>query len=132
MMVGQRRNKRPFWYQLVTGEEPVYDENGYRTGETVPQYSNPVKLWGNISPASGWIRSEVFGIVDRYERIINPMPLDCPLDEKAILFIDKKPEYDESGNVTNTGDYIVTQVAKSLNHKAYRIKKVGVDDESSD
>lgn len=126
-MMGLYRNKVPFWYQLYEGEEPVTDEDGYRTGEMVPSYSSPVACEGNISPASGTAQTDLFGMLDRYEKVINPMPKDCPMDEMTLLFVDREPEYDGNDNLVNTPDYIVTQVAESLNCKSYRIKKVDTE-----
>lgn len=48
---------------------------------------------------------------------------DLPIDELSMLFVDKKPQYDEEGNLLNDPDYKVVKVAKSLNSLLIAIKK---------
>ena len=49
--------------------------------------------------------------------------MDLPIDELSMLFVDKKPQYDEEGNLLNDPDYKVVKVAKSLNSLLIAIKK---------
>ena len=48
------------------------------------------------------------------------------MDENSILWIDTVPDISENGSTATAYDYVVTKVAKSLNHKAYALKKVSV------
>lgn len=126
-MVGLAINKQTFWYALFDHDEPVYDNWGNESG-TKPVYGNPVKYRANISASRGTADIDLFGINAVYTKTINPLPLDFPLDEASVLWIDKEPTIAEDGSTTTAHDYVVTQVAKSLNHKAYAILKVNVAD----
>lgn len=119
-----RRNKRCFYYALYQGKEAVIDGEGYETGEYAVQYAAPVKMSANISAASGSAQVEQFGTFINYDRVIMTDDMDCPIDENTILFIDKIPEYDNSGNPLP--DYRVRRVAKSLNSISYAISRVSV------
>lgn len=126
-MIGLKRNKKRFWYRLYQGSEKLYDDDGHRTGETQPLYSDPVELWANISPATGQAQTETFGTVEPYDRVISPLPLNCPIDEYSVLYIDNEPRIDsQTGDVLNKHDYIVKQKAVSLNAVSYLITKVKV------
>ena len=126
-MVGLAVNKQTFWYALFDHEETVTDIYGNEIGSR-PVYSNPVKYRANISASRGTADNDLFGINAVYSKTINPLPLDFPMNEASILWVDKQPEINDDGS-TNTGhDYVVTQVAKSLNHKAYAILRVDVAD----
>lgn len=122
-MIGMERNKQTFWYALYERSEPIYDEYGNEVGEK-PIYSKPFKTKGNISAARGRAEKELFGIHAVYTKTINPMPKNFPVDESSILWIDNDPLMDEDGNATAGHDYVVSLVAKSLNHKAYAVSRV--------
>ena len=118
-----KRNRRKFFYLLYQGKTPVI-EDGYETGETRVLYSDAVQMDANISAASGQAQIEQFGILDTYDKVIVTADMKCPIDENSVLFVDKLPEYDESGNPMY--DYIVKRVAKSINGISYLISKVKV------
>ena len=122
-MVGMERNKQAFWYALYERSEPIFDEYGNEVGEK-PIYSNPIKSKGNISAARGRAEKELFGIHAVYTKTINPMPKNFPMNETSVLWIDKEPMPDEEGHATVGHDYVVSLVAKSLNHKAYAVSRV--------
>lgn len=122
-MNGLQSNKQSFWYALYERSEPIFDEYGNEVGEK-PIYSAPVKAKGNISASRGKADEELFGINAVYTKTINPMPKNFPMDESSILWIDNDPLMDEDGNATAGHDYVVSLVAKSLNHKAYAVSRV--------
>lgn len=126
-MVGLEINKRTFWYALQTGEKTEYDNFGNEAGLS-PVYGKPVKMRANISPSRGDTANDLFGINAEYTRTINPLPKDCPIDEASVLWVDKPPVMDENGATKTGHDYVVVQIAESLGHKAYAIKKVSVAD----
>lgn len=148
MSVRKTRNDTTFWYCLLdpTIEHAVIDENGNETGETIPHYEEAVKMWANISPATGQAQVEQFGSLESYDKVIVSHDMDCPIDEHAVLFIEKEPEYTDvnthvivEGNalyaddeiVTETyrlpqNNYIVKRVAKSLNTISIAVRKVDV------
>ena len=124
-MRGMSTNKQTFWYALYERSEPILDADGNEVGER-SIYSNPVKEKGNISAARGSTENDLFGVNAVYTKTINPMLNNCPIDESSILWIDVEPEIAANGRTYTPHDYVVTLVAKSLNHKAYAINRVEV------
>lgn len=118
------RNKTSFHYLLYLGNTPLVDGNGYETGESKVSYGNAVAMRANVSAASGSAQFEQFGNFISYDKVIVTDDMSCPMDENSVLFIDKKPEYDSTGNPLF--DYIVKRVAKSLNSISYAVSKVTV------
>lgn len=116
------RNKTPFHYALYLGRVPIVDENGKKTGERTPSYGTVVSMKANVSPATGYTQTELFGTTDQYDKVILTDDLSCPITENTVLFIDKSPEYDSEG--VPQYDYVVRRVAKSLNVLAYAVSKV--------
>lgn len=126
-MRGMTRNERTFWYSLFLKNETTHDQWGNENG-TRPVYGKPVETQGNISASRGSVGGELFGLNAEYSRTINPMPINCPIEETTVLWIDKTPVMDSEGKTTTGHDYVVEQVAQSLNHKAYAISKVNIAD----
>lgn len=124
-MRGMSTNKKTFWYALYERSEPILDADGNEVGEQ-SIYGNPVKEKGNISAARGSTENDLFGVNAVYTKTINPMLNNCPIDESSILWIDVEPEIAANGRTYTPHDYVVTLVAKSLNHKAYAINRVEV------
>lgn len=117
------RNKRPCWYLLYRGTELEKDANGYETGEKSVKYADPVKMEANISPAAGYVQIQQFGQFISYDKVIITDDTACPIDENTVLFIDKKPEYKDGKPLY---DYVVKQIAKSLNLVSIAVSKVNV------
>lgn len=117
------RNKSPFWYLLYQGTELGKDANGYETGEKNVKYADPVKMKANISPAAGYAQIQQFGQFISYDKVIITDDMTCPIDENTVLFIDKKPEYKDGRPLY---DYVVKQIAKSLNLVSIAVSKVNV------
>ena len=117
------RNKRPFWYLLYQGTELGKDAGGYETGEKNVKYADPVKMEANISLAAGYAQIQQFGQFISYDKVIITDDMTCPIDENAVLFIDKKPEYKDGRPLY---DYVVKQIAKSLNLVSIAVSKVNV------
>lgn len=124
-MRGMSRNQQTFWYALYERSEPILDADGNEVGER-SVYGKPVKENGNISAARGSTENDLFGVNAVYTKTINPMPNNCQIDESSILWIDVSPEIEADGRTVTAHDYVVSQVAESLNHKAYAISKVNV------
>ncbi|MBO6092494.1 MAG: hypothetical protein J6P40_02550 [Oscillospiraceae bacterium] len=148
MSVRLTRNDTEFWYcpYDATVQYIVIDENGNETGETAPRYGEAVKLWANVSPASGAAQFEQFGNMGNYDKVIVTRDMEFPIAENGVLFLDKEPEYvtvtayevvegnalyadDEAVPVTYQlpkYDYIVKRVAKGLDAIAIAVRKVDV------
>jgi len=119
-----KKNTKPFYYALYEGLEMLQSDAGYYTGEKRIKYSDPVQIRGNISAVTGESVVAEFGTYDDYSKVILLTDMTCPIDENSILWIDTVPTYDGEGNLTNTADYVVRHVAKTLNVVAYAIAKV--------
>ncbi len=115
-----KRNLSPVWYCLYKGKEPLLDDNGYETSEYQVLYEKPVKMLCNVSSATGNAQVNVFGNLDTYDKVLVTDDMNCPIDENTVLFIDKKPGYNEGF------DYTVKRVAKSLNCISIAVSKVKV------
>lgn len=116
------RNKQPFWYCLYREEETVYDEYGNEVSEPHVIYEDPIRMYANISQASGYSQTEQFGNLADYDKVIVTDDMECPIDEHTVLFVDKYPEYNDENDLAF--DYVVRRVAKSLNSISIAIRKV--------
>lgn len=123
-MKTMERNKQRFFYLLYDRKEPVTDGDGNETGEETVVYKPTVSFRANVSAATGASQVEQFGNLTGYDKVIVTDDLTCPIDENSVLFLDKEPEYDEDGKPLY--DYMVKQVAKSLNSVSIAVTKVSV------
>ena len=89
-MRGMTKNKQSFWYALYERSEPLLDDYGNEVGE-ISIYGKPVKATGNISAARGSTEADLFGVNAVYTKTINPMSINCPIDESSILWVGVKP-----------------------------------------
>lgn len=119
------RNKTSFYYALYTGQTEIKDDYGNVTGEYSVQYSNPIKILGNVSAAQGETQSRQFGESETYDKVIVLDDPNTPIDEYSILWVDTRPELVD-GVTTTPHDYIVKKVARSLNSVSIAISKVAV------
>lgn len=113
------RNKRGFWYSLLSQTITGSD------GESYNVYSLPTYMMANVSAVAGKSQTEVFGEDAEYDRVIVTDVLNCPIDEFAVLWMDKEPEYDDN-DIPINWDYIVKRVAKHLDSTSYAVKRVDV------
>ena len=112
------RNLKPIYYCLYKGQQPVYDEDNFETGEPIVTYDDPVIIKVNISPASGYTNTGMFGNLTDYDKVIITDKMDCPINENTLLFVDAA--------LTGNPDYKVKKVAKSLNHISYAVSEVKI------
>ena len=120
------RNKIRIYYANYQAKVPIKDEYGNLTGEYELVYDNPVAFMANVSAARGESTTCQFGEDVRYDRIIvaeNPV---FPLSETSILWIDTPPVIAGDGSTETPHDYIVKQVAPSLNSLSIAVSKVNV------
>ena len=112
------RNKRTLHYAVYIGEEPLLDDQGFETGESVPTYGEIKELRCNISAASGEEAVEAFGSFSRYTRAVCVSDNNCPLAEGAIIWY--------GISTTEPYNYIVTLKADSKNGIMYALQEVKV------
>ncbi len=128
------RNKVKFFYALYEGKTPITDDYGNVTGEYDIQRGKPTEFYANISAAKGETQTRQFGENESYDKVI-VMDSDAPpIDEYAVLWVDRIPQLNgngdlavnEKGEVITPHDYIVKKVARSLNVVSLAISKVTV------
>ena len=120
------RNNSVFYYAKYENNNEIIDEYGNATGQYEVVYSNPIKVSGNISAAKGEMQSRQFGESESYDKVIVLDDRNIPIDEYSILWVDTLPHLNEDGPTETTHDYIVKQVARSLNSVSIAISKVNV------
>ena len=118
------RNLSTVYSCQYDSEQPQLDGDGYETGEKQVFYKRPVRLKCSVSPATGYAQVNMFGNLDSYDKVLITDDMRCPIDENTVLFIDKKPEFNDEG--VPIFDYTVRRVAKSQNCISYAISKVKV------
>ena len=120
------RNKIRIYYANYHGKTPLKDEYGNLTGEYEIIYDNPVAVMANVSAAKGESTTRQFGEDVSYDRIIVLDDPAFPIAETSILWIDTPPVVAEDGSTKTPHDYIVKQVAPSLNSVSIAVSKVDV------
>ena len=120
------RNKILIHYANYRDKKPIKDEYGNLTGEYEISYGNPVAVKANVSAARGEATTRQFGDDVNYDRVIILDDPKFPVKESSIFWIDASPEIQEDGSTKTTHDYIVKQVAISLNSVSIAVSKVNV------
>ena len=113
-------NKQPMWYALYTGKTEEVDEYGNYTGVFKLNYSEPVYYPVNMSQSRGTADVDQFGINASYDRTFVTTDMDCPIKEDSIIWFGITPDNDTPHN------YVVYQIANSLNSITYAIRAVDV------
>ena len=120
------RNKIRIYYANYRSKTAIKDEYGNLTGEHEISYENPVAVMANVSAARGESTTRQFGEDVRYDRIIVLDDPAFPIAETSIIWIDTPPEIKSDGSTETPHDYIVKQVATSLNSVSIAVSKVNV------
>ena len=120
------RNKIRIFYANYHGKTPLKDEYGNLTGEYQIVYDRPFGIMANVSAARGESTTRQFGEDVRYDRIIVLDDPAFPIAETSVLWIDTPPVITEDGTTETPHDYIVKQVAPSLNSVSIAVSKVNV------
>ncbi len=115
-----RRNKQNIKYALFEGKTPILDEYENETGEFKLSYSEPMGFEINVSSARGESYTRQFGDFVDYDKVMVTTDMTLPITESSILWIDNLE--------SESHDYIVKKVAKSLNSISYAISKVSVSE----
>lgn len=113
------RNKRRFYYATYEGMSKLTDSSGNFTGEYGVTYSDPIEVWGNISPSTGTVYESPFGLTEGYDKVIVLADPAFPIAETSVLWLEK--------DITEAFDYTVVRIARSLNSVSIAIKKVDVN-----
>ena len=121
-----RRNQIRIFYANYVGRDPVIDEYGNQTGEYNLRYSKPQEAEGNVSAARGEVTTRQFGDDESYDRVIVMDDPKVPIEKSSILWIETMPVIKSDGTTDTPHDYIVKQVAPSLNSVSIAVSKVNV------
>ena len=120
------RNKIRIFYANYREKIPLKDEYGNLTGEYDITYDNPVEIKANVSAARGEATTRQFGDDESYDRVIVLDDPKLPVTATSVFWIDTHPEIAEDGSTETPHDYIVKQVATSLNSVSIAVSKVNV------
>ena len=120
------RNKIRIYYANFRDKIHIRDEYGNLTGEYDIVYDNPVMVKANVSAARGESTTRQFGEDESYDRVIVMDDPEVPIDVSSVLWIEVLPEINEDGSTDTPYDYIVKQVATSLNSVSIAVSKVTV------
>ena len=112
------KNKRRIYYALFVKDEPILDEYGNETGESIPTYGSITELRCNISASSGEDAVQAFGSFTNYTRSICVADNQCPIAEQTVVWFGVP--------ATAPYNYIVTRKADSKNGILYALKEVMV------
>ena len=121
-----QRNKIRIFYANYLKKTPLKDEYGNLTGEYDIVYDNPVEIKANVSAARGEATTRQFGEDESYDRVIVMDDPNTQINVSSVLWIDTLPEIKADGSTDTPYDYIVKQVAPSLNSVSIAVSKVNV------
>ena len=121
-----QRNKVRIFYANYVSRDPIKDEYGNLTGEYEITYGGPQEAAGNVSAARGEVTTRQFGDDESYDRVIVMDDPNVPIKKSSILWIETMPVIKSDGTTDTPHDYIVKQVAPSLNSVSIAVSKVNV------
>lgn len=120
------RNKVRIFYATYRDKTRLKDEYGNLTGEYKVVYNDPVEVRANVSAARGEASTRQFGEDEGYDRVIVLDDPKVPVTTTSVFWIDVAPVISEDGSTNTPHDYIVKQVATSLNSVSIAVSKVNV------
>ena len=121
------KNKQRFYYALYNAKRELQDDDGYFTGEYELKYGNPISATANISAARGETVMRQFGEELEYDKVIVMDNPDLRIDEYSVLWIDTMPQIESDKSTQTPHDYVVRQVARSINSISIAVAKVDVE-----
>ena len=111
-----KRNQQTVWYSLLNVET---DTDEWGNTVDIKDYSEPVECEITVSANKGNISAQAFGTDLNYDREMSTHNMNCPIDEYTRLWLDGR-------KITETHNYEVEKVSKSLNCIRYAIRRVDV------
>ena len=111
-----KRNQQLIWYSLLNVSK---EKDEWGNTHDVKGYGEPVRCKITLSANKGEISAQAFGADIKYDREMSTHDTSCPIDEYTRLWLDgRKP--------SDTHNYVVKAVSKSLNCVRYAIERVNV------
>lgn len=129
------RNKKDLWFANPTGWTYATDANGFKTGEKIISYAEPVKARMSMAISSGAnnlgsqgiAEVEPYGITTGYTHRAVTEDLNCPMAEESRVWFGITPTKEVEGQTVNVPhNFEVVRKAQSLNHLIYYLKEVDV------
>lgn len=114
-----KKNKQLIYYSNLVSESESVDSNGNKTGEMTKTYGTINSYYINVKEVSGEITNKPYGRDSDYNTQLFTCDMSCPIDMNSRLWIGISSS--ESSN------YVVTKIAKSLNSIVYSVKEVNID-----
>ena len=111
-----KRNQQRIWYSLLNVSAGT-DEWG--NTEDIKTYGEPIPMNITLSANKGEASEQAFGTDLDYDREMSTHDMSCPIDEYTRLWLDGRA-------TTDTHNYEVVAVSKSLNCIRYAVKRVDV------
>ncbi len=111
-----KRNQQTIWYSLLDQSSEA-DEWGNTVD--IKEHGVPVEMSISVSANKGEASAQAFGADLNYDREMSTHDMSCPIDEHTHLWLDGR-------NTTDTHNYEVVSVSKSLNCIRYAIRRVNV------
>lgn len=109
-----KKNKRAIYYANCT-EASATDASGLYTGVIAPVYSKPVQVMANVSPATGFVSAQPFGLAEEYDALLQ-LDASLPINADTVFWLESEP--------TEPYDHVVSRVSRNLNSLAVSVKKV--------
>lgn len=116
-MRDSEKNKVQIWYAL-RNVRVAKDEWG--NTKDVTTYSAPLSFTISVSANKGEASAQAFGADLQYDREMVTHDMSCPINEYSHLWLDGR----DAG--TETHNYEVAAVSKSLNCIRYAVRRVNV------
>jgi hypothetical protein len=108
-------NTTKFWLINVIGQSDEIDNDGFKTGEVIDTYSDPIEINLSIYPANGNIVEQLFGKDVQLDKIAVSSSID--LNKDSLLFLTEPVS-----NFYTTYDYRVSNIKKSINVFQYGLR----------
>lgn len=110
------RNKSKIYYALLSVAK---EEDDWGNTKDVKGYADPAELKISVSANKGEAAAQAFGADLKYDREMVTHDMACPIDEYTHLWLDGR-------STTETHNYEVAAVSKSLNCIRYAVRRVNV------
>lgn len=121
MMVMERNRWRRAWWSTKT-LAPLYDGDGYETGESTVTWSEPVAFRCNAAPPKGDSVESAFGTDVRYDLVMVLNAGELGIAEGDRLWLDPdEPSYDKGAIANVSKSYRVERVSPSEHYVAYAL-----------
>lgn len=111
-----KKNQSTIYYSLRVMRK---ERDEWGNTKDVKGYGHPTRLNIDVSANKGEAAAQAFGADLRYDREMVIHDMKCPIDEYSRLWLDGR-------SITETHNYEVAAVSKSLNCIRYAVRQVNV------